>query len=120
VVHHHVFPPDRRLLLRRAVLAAGFPLLVRETPELRRLFLSGRFVLGRHRATFWLALIGLASMPFSLWTFVLTVPYGWRLLRPLARGRRGRLKAAPVLLARDAVETVALVVGSFRARSVVL
>jgi glycosyltransferase involved in cell wall biosynthesis len=121
LVHHHVFPPDRRLLLRRAVLAAGFPLLVRETPELRRVFLTFRFLLGRHRIAFLAGVAGLVAAPLTTpWTVLLAVPYGWRLVRPLARGRKPRLKALPVLVARDVVETVALVVGSVRARSVVL
>lgn len=121
LVHHHVFPPDARLLFRRAVLAAGFPLLIRETPELRRSFLTFRFVLGRQRLLFLIGVAALVAAPLlSPWTLVLTVPYAWRVLQPLRRPRRPRLKAAPVLVARDAVETVALVVGSVRARSVVL
>jgi glycosyltransferase involved in cell wall biosynthesis len=121
LVHHHVFPPDPALLLRRAVLAAGFPLLVRETPELRRAFLTLGFVLGRQRLLFLTGVVGLVLAPVvGWWTIALGVPYGWRLVRPLQRARRPRLKALPVLVARDVVETVALVVGSVRARSVVL
>ena len=120
LVLHHVFPPDPKLLLRRSVLAAGFPLLVRETPELRRVFLSARVLLGRHRALFLLALLGIPLALLSPWTLLLAVPYGWRLLQPRRAGRRRRLKAVPVLLARDVVETVALAVGSARSRSLVL
>jgi hypothetical protein len=121
LVEHHVFPPDPPLLLRRAVLAAGFPLLVKEIPELRRVFLSGRVLLGWHRARFLTAVLGTALAPWQPWALLLVTPYLWRLLRLHVRGgRRARLKAAPVLLLRDVVETVALVVGSVRARSVVL
>jgi glycosyltransferase involved in cell wall biosynthesis len=120
LVEHHVFPPDPRLLLRRSVLAAGFPLIVREIPELRRVFLTGRVLLGRQRLY---VLAALAALPLALvspWLLLLAVPYGWRLTQPLRRGRKARLKAVPVLVARDVVETGALVVGSVRARSVVL
>jgi glycosyltransferase involved in cell wall biosynthesis len=120
VVHHHVFPPDPPYLLRRAVLAAGFPLLMRRIPELREGLLTAGFVLGRHRLMLLVAFVGLALAAWQPWSLTLCVPYVWRLLRPLAGGRRGRIKAAPVLVARDLVETVALVTGSVRARSLVL
>jgi hypothetical protein len=120
-VEHHVFPPDPPLLLRRAVLAAGFPLLVKEIPELRRVFLNARVLLGWHRARFLLALLGTVLALWHVWTLVLVAPYLWRVLRLHVRGgRRARLKAAPVVVLRDLVETVALVVGSVRARSIVL
>jgi glycosyltransferase involved in cell wall biosynthesis len=120
LVHHHVFPPDVPYLMRRSVLAAGFPLLVREVPELRRVFLTGRTVLGRHRLEFLLAVAGTAAAVRDPRALALVAPYAWGLVRPLRPGRRARLQAAPVLVARDVVETVALGVGSVRARSVVL
>ena len=120
LVQHHVFPPDVPYLLRRSVLAAGFPLIVRQVPELRSVFLTGRVVLGRQRIDFLLALAGAAGAAVDLRAAALAAPYAWRLLRPRQAGRRARLRAAPVIVARDAVETVALAVGSVRARSVVL
>jgi glycosyltransferase involved in cell wall biosynthesis len=122
VVEHHVFPPDPPLLLRRAVLAAGFPLLVTRAPELRDAFLWHRYVLGQGRLAVWAALAGIggAAALGQPAVVALAVPYGWRLLRPLQRGRRPRLKAAPVVAARDLVESAALLYGSARARRVVL
>jgi glycosyltransferase involved in cell wall biosynthesis len=125
VVHHEVWPPDPSLLRRRAALAAGFPVLVRRVPELRRTFLWHRFVLGRHRALLWLAVGGVAAAGAlrEPWPLVAALPYVDRLvgLRRLRRpGRRSRLAAAPTLLARDVLETAALVRGSVRARTPVL
>jgi hypothetical protein len=52
---------------------------------------------------------------------ILAVPYAWRLIGPLQPGgRRARVKAAPVLAARDLVETAALIYGSVRARRLVV
>ncbi|HUR51579.1 MAG TPA: glycosyltransferase [Mycobacteriales bacterium] len=120
LVEHHVFPPDRRLLLRRSVLAAGFPLLAREVPELRRVFLTGGFLLGRHRVWHLLALGALPTALVTPWALVLGAPYAWRLVQPRRRGRKARIKALPVLVLRDLAETGALVVGSVRARCVVI
>lgn len=120
LVHHHVFPPDVNYLLRRSVIAAGFPLLVREVPELRRVFLTGRIALGRRRVEFLLGLAGVALALQDPLALVFAGPYAWRLLGPFRPGRRARLRAAPVLVVRDAVETVALGVGSARARSLVV
>ena len=122
VVHHHVFGPDPRYLLQRASLAAAFPVLVRRTPELREVFLWRRVFLGRARLRVWAALLGGAAAVVSRSPApaAATLPYLWSLLRPHRPGRRQRLRAAPVLAARDALETVALVRGSIRARSPVL
>lgn len=120
LVEHHVFPPDVPYLLRRSVLAAGFPLLVREVPELRTVFLTARVFLGRGRVEFLLAGLGAVAAVKDPRTLALTTPYVWRLLRPRQRGRKARLRAAPVFVARDLVETVALAVGSVKSRSLVL
>lgn len=125
VVDHEVFAPDPALLLRRAALAAAFPVLVRRVPELREVFLWRRVVLGPHRVRWWLAVGGAlgAGALRRGWPALLAAPYAldvlglraWR--RP---GRRARLAAAPVLVRRDAAETVALLRGSARARTLVL
>ena len=126
VVDHEVFAPDPSLLVRRAALAAGFPLMVRRIPALRRVFLTAGLVLGRHRVRLWVAVVGVATSvalvnPFPL---LLVLPYADDVLA-LRRwhrrsGRRALLREAAVLVRRDAVETVALLRGAVRARSLVL
>jgi glycosyltransferase involved in cell wall biosynthesis len=126
VVDHEVSPPDPTLLLRRAALAAAFPVVVREVPELRETFLWHRYVLGRHRALMWAAVGGLAAAAVrrDLRPALLCLPYvddlvGLRTLH-VADGRRRRLAAGWLGLSRDAVETVALLRGSLRSRTLVL
>src|SRR5690606_26425697 len=116
-VHHHVFPPDPRLLIRRAAIAAAFPALVRQVPELRDAFLWRRVWLGRRRPLFVTAVVaGAAAVGWHPVALVAAVPYGWSVLQPRRAGRRGRLSALPVVVLRDAVEEAALVYGSVRAR----
>ncbi len=119
-VYHHVFAPDPMYLMRRAAVSAGFPILVREIPELREA-LWHRYLLSAERPIVLAALIGagLAIGVDRRWATV-TIPYLWRRLRPTRPGRRDRLRAAPVLLVRDALQTAALVYGSVRARRLVL
>lgn len=119
VVNHHVFPSDPLYLWRRAALVAGFPVLISRFPELRAAFLWRRVLLGRHRLFIWLALLGLLSLTVPV-QVALFVPWLWHLVRPHRSGWRGRLKALPVLVVRDLIETAALVYGSARARSLVL
>ncbi len=126
VVDHEVFPPDPDLLVRRAALAAAFPVLVGRVPELRRTFLTGRVLLGPDRLRWWGAAagIGLAVARRDLRPLALVVPYVDRLvsLRTMhvPDGRRQRLADATVLARRDLVETGALLRGSVRARRLVL
>jgi hypothetical protein len=123
VVDHYVFPPDNRLLLRRAWIAAGFPLLTTRVPELRGAVLWHSFVLSRHRPRVVAALTGVivSAAQHDVRPLILAVPYAWRLIGPLQPGgRRARVKAAPVLAARDLVETAALIYGSVRARRLVV
>ena len=126
VVEHHVFPPDTRLQLRRAFLTAGFPLLVQRVPELRRAMLWRRYLLTPQRARTVAAVSGAAYAAITRdgRPLVLAVPYAVEVLRTLqplrSYQRRARLRAMPVLIARDLVETVALGYGSLRARRVVL
>ncbi|MCW2600409.1 MAG: glycosyl transferase family 2 [Frankiales bacterium] len=126
VVDHEVSPPDTGVLLRRAALAAAFPVLVRRVPELRGTFLTAGVVLGPHRARMWVAVlgVGLGVARRDVWPLALALPYLDRLvgLRTLHRptGRRRLLGEAAVIVRRDAVETAALLRGSVRARSVVL
>ncbi|MGH3744236.1 MAG: glycosyltransferase, partial [Mycobacteriales bacterium] len=126
VVEHEVFAPDPGLLVRRASLAAAFPALVRRVPELRDTFLWHRYLLGRRRAALWLAAGGAAAAVLGRdgRPALLALPYlaGITGLAEMGRpgGRGRRLAAAPVLLRRDLVESVALLRGSVRARTIVL
>ncbi|MHB8449183.1 MAG: glycosyltransferase family 2 protein [Mycobacteriales bacterium] len=127
VVEHHVFPPDPGYLVRRAMVASAFPLLVRQTPELSGL-LWGGVVLGPRRVAVLGAATGMllatAGGPLALAGAMLAAPYARRVadvLRPWrGAGLANRMGDAAVLTARDAVETVALLYGSARARRLVL
>lgn len=119
VVHHHVFPPDPSYLLRRAVVGAGWPLLVRRVPELCVL-LQGGVVLGAHRRAVLLALAGAAAAVVDPRAVVLATPWVWRTTQPLRPGLRARVHAAPWLALHDVVVTAALIFGSIRARRLVL
>ncbi len=122
VVEHHVFPPDPALQIRRGILAAGFPLVIGRVPELREVFLWHRYLLGSQRLRVWAALggIGLAAATRKPVPIAASLPYFWTVLQPLRPGRKSRVKAAPVMLAKDVVETGALVYGSLRAKRLVL
>lgn len=126
VVDHEVCAPDAALLERRALLCEAFPVLVRQVPELRVAFLRHRVFLGPHRGRWWLAAAGVTGAVLCRDPRLLAAaaPYAWHVAggRHLRRpgGRRLRLAAAPALIRKDAVETVALVRGSWRARTIVL
>lgn len=121
VVHHHVHDPDPRYLLRRALIAAGFPLVVRRVPELRERMLWHRVLLSRRHAELLVALAGVTVVRRSpLSTSIAVAPYAVALLRPTRSGRRDRLRALPILVGRDLVELGALAYGSLRSRSLVL
>lgn len=123
VVEHHVYEPDVGYLFRRALLAAGFPLLVRRVPELRDVFLWRRVFLGpRHAALLGAVAVGVTAGRHRPWlSAAAAAPYVSMMVQPRRRGgRRARLRAAPVLIARDVIEVAALVGGSVLARSLVL
>ena len=118
-VRHEVFAPDPGYLLRRAVVGAAWPLLLRRVPELSGLLIGG-CVLGRHRLRVLVALAGLGCAAVDARAALATLPWVWGVLRPLQPGRLDRLGALPVLAARDLVATGALLYGSARARRLVL
>jgi hypothetical protein len=120
IVRHEVFAPDPTYLMRRAMLAACFPLLVRRVPELRDAFLWRHWFVGRRRLVVLSAIAGALLTPLDRRAAALVVPWIVTNARPTRRGWRGRLRALPVLAGRDLVETGALVVGSVKARQVVL
>jgi len=123
VVKHHVFPPDVRDTVTRAWMAHGFPPLVREAPELRTTLLRRRVLLGDGRRL-WLygaaALLASehrlsAAAALSVWTAMHA-----RRVHRHAPNRRELARVLAVELARDAVTATALVVGSVRAKTIVL
>lgn len=122
VVEHHVFAPDLFDTLSRAWMAAAFPRLVREVPELREnMLVAHRLQLGRRtRLPFYLALLFLVTGRRR--AFAVSLAW-WAAMR--LRGMRGvawptRIRALPSRMAEDAVTGVALGVGSIRARSILL
>jgi cellulose synthase/poly-beta-1,6-N-acetylglucosamine synthase-like glycosyltransferase len=122
VVAHHVFHPDVPDQLSRTLQAAAFPALVAEIPELRTTFLHHRVLLGPGRLPLYGALAagvarrqGAAGALLGLWAVG-----HWRRLRRNEPSAKRCAKALPVLLASDVLTAGALVVGSVRARTVVL
>jgi glycosyltransferase involved in cell wall biosynthesis len=122
LVHHHVFAPDIREMVVRTWLVGGFPSLVREIPELRRRFLTNGLFLSPDRPYVWAGLAG-------LWLLARRRPvlgalgvgaYVWRRVSAGPGSRRERVRSLPALALLDAVATAGLVVGSIRARRLVL
>jgi glycosyltransferase involved in cell wall biosynthesis len=123
VVAHHVFPVDLGESLRRAWTVGAFPALVREIPELRRTLLVNKMVLGGHsRLPLYAAALALAARRHRVATAALAAwaagRVGWIVPREASWTRRA--KVLPVDLMIDAVSAAALVVGSLRARRIVL
>ena len=121
VVEHQVFPPDINDSVRRAWMTGAFPALVGEIPELRDTALAHRFFLGTTRVPLYasalLALTGqrrLAAACFGAWIL--------RHASTMTRGvsMRRFVLGLPGTLVVDGTTAVALVVGSARARQVVL
>lgn len=123
VVTHHVFPADAAESLRRAWAVGAFPGLVAEVPELRhRLLHRGLFLGPPARLPLYLAVMaGLVRRPrltlIGLAAWVATGSAAPRAAEPL---RRRLLWEIPAHLGLETVSAVALVVGSIRAREVVL
>jgi hypothetical protein len=124
VVEHEVFPPDLADSIRHTTWLRAFPSLVREVPELRTTsLLRQRLFLGDiSRAPIYvLALAVLGRRPRLAGGAVLA----WVALQaPAVRRAPGpfssKLSALPGRFLLDAVGAAALVVGSVRARTVVL
>ncbi len=118
LVHHAVTYPGLRWHHRFARDLAMWPALVRDFPELREALLHKRLFLRERSAAFDLAVLGVALIggrkPLGA---LLLLPYA-RTLRPAWRadGPRG----AAEVLSYDANTAIGLVVGSWRARTVVL
>jgi hypothetical protein len=123
VVRHHVFPRDVRHHVRRALSAGGFPMLVREVPELRTTFLSRRVVLGAPtRLPLYAAVPFVALRQWRAAIACLTawvVANAWVVRR--SSGSTGTKAASlPAALVTDAVTAASLLAGSTRARTLVL
>ncbi len=115
VVRHHVFPGTFTDALREEWRSGNFALLIGEVPELRALLPGGRYFLRRHDPLVHAALLGtLLALAGRRRAGVLALPY----LAWLVANRRGRSAVEQAL--RDAVRSAGLVVGSARARHVVL
>jgi GT2 family glycosyltransferase len=124
VVRHHVFPPDLRDWLSRSVQAAAFPALVREVPELRRTMVH-HGVLFTHRSrvpVYATAAAALTRRP----ALVAGTAAWWALhryrhtVRPTDLPRPAKMRALPAQMLLDVVQAGALVVGSARARTLLL
>jgi glycosyltransferase involved in cell wall biosynthesis len=123
VVRHHVFPRDVRNHVRRALSAGGFPMLVREVPELRRTFLHRRVVLGAPtRLPLYAAVVFVALRQRRAAFACLTawVAANWWVVRRAEGTTPIKAASLPAVLAGDAVTAASLLVGSTRARTLVL
>jgi glycosyltransferase involved in cell wall biosynthesis len=121
VVEHEVFPPDVADAVRRAWMTGAFPALVREVPELRETALAHRYFLGTTRVPLYAAIALLTLRRRRLAAVAAGV---WMARHARSVGTDISLKrfalGLPAQLAIDSVIGVALVVGSVRARAVVL
>jgi len=122
LVHHAVFAPDLADQLSRTAQAAGFPALVSEVPELRDTFLRRRVFLGTSRIPLWGAALAAVSRRPTLASASLLwwLAAHWRGIRRAESSRKRSLAALPVLAVTDLLTAGALLVGSVRARKLVL
>ncbi|MGH8986216.1 MAG: glycosyltransferase family 2 protein [Acidimicrobiia bacterium] len=123
VVRHHVFPSDFKDWVSRCWMAAAFPALLADVPELRARMVRRGVLFGeRSRVPMYAAGLALAARRPRLATaaaawWVLT---RWRDLRRTPATVPEQLVALPQELSLDVVTGTALAVGSVRARTVVL
>jgi glycosyltransferase involved in cell wall biosynthesis len=121
VVRHQVFDGSPGMTLRDAVRAAGFPLLVRRVPELRRAFFWHRWFLRSAHLALLVAIIAVAvAATVSPYAAVGAAPYLWLIVRPERRGRLVRLRRAPFAALRDLVEVGGCLAGSVYSRRLVI
>jgi GT2 family glycosyltransferase len=114
LVHHAVFERGPHEYVAERLRLRYFPAMAKRIPELRESFFWQRAFLTPRSAAFDAALAGvvLAAATRRPWPLALAAPY--------MRLARRRPRAWPVDLAADAVGLGALLVGSARARSLVL
>jgi glycosyltransferase involved in cell wall biosynthesis len=126
-VAHAVLPPDASELVSRTLRVAAFPALVREVPELRATLLRWRWQLGaRTRLPLYALVVALVVGFIAHQPLPAVACAAWwvgaRLLDlrafPVSWARR--LVALPAELAIDALTAGALLVGSVKARRLLL
>jgi glycosyltransferase involved in cell wall biosynthesis len=129
LVHHRVMPGTYRDFIQERLRLAGFPMLLRQVPELRQRAFA-RIFLSRRTAITDLALAGVAAnmvasvLTYSAWAIVpelAVVPWIvalWREAR--LRPGRNRLVRAVQLLYGDLAGCTALIAGSLQARRLLL
>ena len=123
VVEHHVFPPDPVEWFSRAVQMAAFPGLVKEVPELRRTLLRyGFYLRPRNRVPVYLTFVSVLvrSRRLSAFAFAFWILSGLRTLRQVQSRWPRNIAWLPAEMALDGVVSVSLIVGSIRARCIVL
>jgi hypothetical protein len=123
LVIHRVFPPDGHEWASRSLQMAAFPALVREVPELRGpLVRPGGQFSHRSRYGFYATVVALATRRPAV---VAVAAAAWaahrfhRTLRHAPVPVLDRVRALPVQMGIDAVQGVALLAGSARARTLV-
>jgi glycosyltransferase involved in cell wall biosynthesis len=124
IVRHDVVRPRLRELIYREWVAGGFPSLLREIPELRRTVIRKRFVLGRPGARLGAYGLLLLAVPGAQLVGLVVVG-AWIAARarraaerPAPIGRK--VLALPVELLLDVTKSLALVLGSVQARTLVI
>jgi len=121
VVHHNVYDGDLGYVVRRSLLAAGFPALVKACPELRRTMLWGGVFLSRRHALGWLATVGLVAMIVHPGLGLAAVPYLWLAFEPgRRRGWRTTWRVGVARIIRDVLEGWSALYGSLRTGRLVL
>jgi glycosyltransferase involved in cell wall biosynthesis len=122
LVHHAVLRRGALAYVAERCRRAYFPAMVAKVPELRDSFLYRRYFVTRSSAAFDLAAAGAVAVVLSSSAVpaLLAVPYGVSLGRRAMRWRRRAPIVATAELVADAVGCAALVVGSVRARTLVL
>jgi glycosyltransferase involved in cell wall biosynthesis len=117
VVRHEVVRPSVPELFSRAWQAGGFPALYREVPELEGRVVQRGIVLGKPGPRL-LTYAMLAALFVRRPIVALLTAVLWALLR--VRAGEARARTLPVQLALDATTCAALVLGSIRARKLVI
>jgi hypothetical protein len=123
LVLHHVFESNLAESVSRCWMAAAFPALLREVPELRPTLLRHRVLFGtRSRVPMYAVALALLLRRRRL-GLLATAWWGWSRLRDLRQQPASwprRISALPQEMALDAITAAALVAGSARARTLAL
>ncbi len=126
LVVHHVFPPDLGDWVSRCAMAAAFPALVGAVPELRATLVRRGVLFGARSRLPCYATLAAVARRRNRRPALAGAALAWWALTRLAELRRQpatwprRLVALPQEMVLDAVTGVALVLGSARARVLLL